>query len=383
MNQALNKQTKFTLLILSAMGMMSGVAIVASLPFMSHHFEDIPNIEFLSKLLLTVPSVMVAIFAPFFGRLIDKVGRLKPLYMGVILFVISGSSGIYLDDFYYLLIGRAALGVSVALIMTSSMALIGDYFEEDERSKFISIQGMTVGLSGVFFIIFGGYLADIDWRLPFYIYLIPLLFLPLLFTSFNEVKKIDIEDSSKEIIHANLIPIYITGFFSMVIFYMLPTQLPYLIINDLGGRPSSVSYFIATAMLMNAFTAKQYHLLKKRFSFGEIFVIIFVAFGIGLFIVSQAQTYTQLFGAALFLGMGFGLILVNVNMWLLSKVHASKRGTAIGLLTSSFYFGQFLSPVLFQPIVNLVGISGLFFSVSIAVFILAVVILIFIRRKKT
>jgi len=381
MSTPLTKSSKIALLILSAMGMMSGVAIVASLPFISHHFDDIPNIEFLSKLLLTMPAIMVAIFAPFFGKLIDRVGRLKPLYAGVILFIISGSSGVYLDNFYLLLVGRALLGVSVALLMTASMALIGDYFEEEERNKFVSLQGMVIGLSGIFFIISGGYLSDIGWRYPFYIYGAPLLFLPLLFTAFEEPKKVTLK-KEEEVIHANLLPVYATGLFSMVLFYMLPTQLPYLVINELEGSPSSVAYLIATAMLVNAIVAKQYHRLKSRLSYQQIFVIIFVVFGTGLFIVSQAKSYSELFGATIFLGTGFGLILVNVNMWLLSLAHASKRGSAIGLLTSSFYLGQFLSPILFQPIVNMVGIRGLFFSVSLGVFILAGVVFLYTLRKR-
>ena len=382
MQKPITKQTKIALLILSAMGMMSGVAIVASLPFISSHFEDIPHIEFLSKLLLTMPSIMVALFAPFFGKLIDRVGRLKPLYIGVILFIVAGSSGVYIDNFYYLLVGRALLGISVALIMTASMALIGDYFQEEERNKFVSLQGMVIGLSGIFFIISGGYLSDIEWRFPFYIYAVPLLFLPLIFTAFEEPKKVPLKKESEEIIHANLFPVYLTGLFSMVLFYMLPTQLPYLVINELDGTPSSVAYLIATAMFVNAIVAKQYHRLKSKLSHQQIFVIIFIVFGVGLFIISQAKNYSELFGATIFLGAGFGLILVNVNMWLLSLAHASKRGAAIGLLTSSFYFGQFLSPIIFQPIVNMVGIRGLFFSVSLGVFILAGVIFLFTLRRR-
>lgn len=142
----------------------------------------------------------------------------------------------------------------------------------------------------------------------------------------------------------------------------------------MGGSPSSVSYFIASAMLTNAIVAKQYHWLKAKLNYQQIFVIIFLFFGTGLFIVSQASSYLYLFGATIFLGTGFGLILVNVNMWLLSLVHASKRGRAIGILTSSFYFGQFFSPIIFEPIVKYAGIQGLFFIVSIVVYIVAFVI---------
>ena len=374
MHPQITTKLKISLLILSAMGMMSGIAIVASLPLISHHFSDVKNIDFLSKLLLTVPSIMVALFAPFFGHLADKIGRLKPLYFGIFLFILSGSSGLYLEDFYHVLIGRAFLGISVALVMTSSMALIGDYFDEEARHKFISLQGMVVGLSGIIFIISGGYLAHLGWRYPFLIYALPLLLLPLLFSSLKEPVAIVRKEEEDDNGFKKLLPVYLTGFFSMVLFYMLPTQIPYLVINELGGTPSSVSYFIAFSMLVNAITAKQYHHIKKRFGFTQLFVIIYLFFGTGLFIISQVQSVSGLFGASVFIGVGFGLLLVNVNMWLLSLVAAHKGGRAVGLLTSAFYLGQFISPILFEPIVQYAGIRGLFFIVSLFVFLVAFVI---------
>ena len=371
---------KFSLLVLSALGVMSGIAIVSALPLIAHHFEGVEHIEFLSKLLLTIPSVMVAIFAPFAGMLIDKIGRLRPLFVGIVLFIIGGSSGYFLENFYYILAGRAILGFSVALIMTASLALVGDYFEDKERHKFMSLQGMFVGLSGILFILSGGFLAHLGWNYPFLIYLVPLLFLPLVFSSLKELPHAHKHNATELELNANLLPVYITGFFSMLLFYMLPTQLPYLVINELGGSPSLVSYFIAFSMLITATTSKQYHYLKARLSFAQIFMITYLAFAVGLFIISQVHFVYHLFFASFFMGVGFGLVTVNVNTWLLSLVHASKRGRAVGLLTSSFFFGQFFSPIVFEPVVARFGIQGLFFIISIVS--LLVVIGIFFKSKK-
>ena len=377
MYETVSFKIKFSLLILATMGVMSGVAIVASLPLIAQHFEDVKNIDFLSKLLLTIPSIMVAIFAPLSGIVIDMIGRLKPLYLGVILFILGGSSGYFLDDFYAILFGRAVLGLSVALIMTSSISLIGDYFDAKSRERFMSLQGMVVGLGGVVFVSTGGYLAHFGWYYPFLIYALPLVFLPWIFTAFKDSKQCTLEKTDEEELTSKLWPVYLTGFFSMLLFYMLPTQMPYLVINELHGTPSDIGHFIAFAMLVNAFVAKQYARLKARFSFQGIFVIIYVFFGLGLFIISQVTQAQQLYFASLFMGVGFGLVLVNINVWLLSLVPAHKRGRAVGLLTSSFFLGQFFSPILFQPIVNEIGIQGLFFVISI----LCVLISIFLYLK--
>ena len=360
--QNTNKNLQVALLLVATLGIMSGITIVSSLPLISHTFSDIPNIEFLSKLMLTIPSIIIALFSPIAGHIIDKWGRLKPLYVGIALFIVGGSSGFYLHDFYVILVGRAVLGFGVALIMTSSTALIGDYFSEEVRHKFMSKQGMTTALGGIVFISTGGLLAQIHWSYPFAIYLIPILFVPFLLKSLYEPEKHKhIEDLEVE---PKLLPVYFTAFFVMVLFYMLPTQFPYLIVNTLGGKAQTVGFVIATAMTFNALTSMQYAKIKARFSFMQIYAATFTLFALGLFIISQATSIAGLYFATAPIGMGFGLLFVNTNAWFLSRVTAHKRGKASGVLTSSFFLGQFASPILFEPIVSAYGIQTLFLLVS-------------------
>jgi len=358
----ITKNIQISLLLVATLGVMSGITVVSSLPLMSHTFSDIPNIEFLSKLMLTIPSIIIALFAPFAGHIVDKWGRLKPLYIGILLFVLGGSSGFYLHDFYSILVGRAVLGFAVALIMTSSTALIGDYFEEKARHKFMSKQGLAVALGGIIFITSGGLLAQMHWSYPFAIYFIPLLFLPFLLKSLYEPEKHKHSDDPE--LETKLLPVYITAFFVMVLFYMLPTQLPYLIVNTLGGKPQTIGFVIATAMMFNALTSMQYAKIKARLSYMQIYAATFMLFSIGLFFISQASNISGLFFATTPIGMAFGLLFVNTNAWFLSKVPPRKRGKASGILTSSFFLGQFSSPLLFEPIVNSYGIQGLFLLVS-------------------
>jgi len=374
----ITRNIQISLLLVATLGIMSGITVVSSLPLISKTFSDIPHIEFLSKLMLTIPSIIIALFAPFAGHIVDRWGRLKPLYLGIVLFIIGGSSGFYLQDFYAILLGRAVLGFSVALIMTSSTVLIGDYFDEEARHKFMSKQGLAIGIGGILFITSGGLLAQIHWSYPFAIYFIPLLFLPLLLSSLYEPKKHTHSDDPE--LEPKLLPVYLTAFFVMVLFYMLPTQLPYLIVNTLGGKPQTIGFVIATAMLFNALTAMQYAKIKARLSYMQIYATTFTLFALGLFLISQATAISQLFYSTAFIGMAFGLLFVNTNAWFLSQVPASKRGKASGLLTSSFFLGQFSSPLLFEPIVSMYGIQGLFFMVSCLSVFVALVLFVKTRR---
>jgi len=58
--------TKVTLLLLAMMTMMSNVAVVTILPRLSEIFSEIDNIAFLSRMMITLPSLAIAILAPFF-----------------------------------------------------------------------------------------------------------------------------------------------------------------------------------------------------------------------------------------------------------------------------------------------------------------------------
>ncbi|WP_309500176.1 MFS transporter, partial [Sulfurovum sp.] len=250
----------------------------------------------------------------------------------------------------------------------------GDYFTEHARHKFMSKQGLAVGIGGIIFITSGGFLAQMHWSYPFALYLLPILFLPFIAKSLYEPEK---HKHSPELeLKVKLLPVYITAFFVMVLFYMLPTQLPYLIVNTLGGKPQTVGFVIATAMTFNALTSMQYAKIKAKFSYMQIYSATFLLFGTGLFFISQASSIGQLFFATAPIGMAFGLLLVNTNAWFLSQVPPSKRGKAAGLLTSSFFLGQFASPLLFEPIVSAYGIQGLFSLISGVSVLVALVLFI-------
>jgi MFS family permease len=79
--------------------------------------------------------------------------------------------------------------------------------------------------------------------------------------------------------------------------------------------------------------------------------------------------------------MAFGLLFVNTNAWFISKVPPAKRGKASGILTSSFFLGQFSSPLLFEPIVSAYGIQGLFLIISVLSILISAVL--FIRSRSS
>jgi len=129
------------------MTVMAGATIAPSLPEMKRAFPDIESADTLVKLVLTIPGLFIAITAPFSGWIIDRFGRIKLLVTMLLLYAIAGTSGLYLDSLTEIIVGRAFLGIGVGGIMTTAIALIGDYFEGEERHKFLGVQSGIMAFS--------------------------------------------------------------------------------------------------------------------------------------------------------------------------------------------------------------------------------------------
>lgn len=68
----------------------------------------------------------------------------------MVLYAITGSSGIYLESLGAILAGRALLGVAVAGVMTTATTLIADYYEGTVRAR-VSWQAAFMSFGGVVF----------------------------------------------------------------------------------------------------------------------------------------------------------------------------------------------------------------------------------------
>jgi len=136
------------MLLIAMTTMMSNVAIVTALPHLKEYFVDTKNIEFLARMMITVPSLAIAFLAPILGHFIYKHGRKKSALVALFLFAIAGSSGLYLDTMNLLLFSRFLLGIAIAVLMIVSTSLIGDYFKGDARDKFMGQQGAFISIGG-------------------------------------------------------------------------------------------------------------------------------------------------------------------------------------------------------------------------------------------
>lgn len=383
---------KFTLLFASSMTIMAGATIAPSLPQMSKVFSYIQNAELIIKLNATLPALSIALLAPFAGLIIDTVGRKKLLIYSTILYIISGTSGLYLGNIYWILAGRAALGIAVAGIMTTSTTLIADYFDGRERRKFMGLQGGFMSFGGVVFLTVGGLLADVHWRLPFAIYGLA-IFLLLLIVLYIYEPGIEKEDKPLSIPPEvrskldlkNIALIYLIAFLGFIFFFMIPTQMPFVLekLDDINNTMIGIS--ISISMLVSGMVALNYSRVKNNFSFHNIYVFTFVFLGAGFIIICFSQNYMLYLLGLIVLGVGMGMLMPNSNYWIATLAPLKVRGRLISNLSTAVYLGQFLSPILIRPLSHNFGINNAFGLAggSMLLIALLVVVLPILSIRKT
>ena len=379
---------KTTLLLTSTLTVMSGATIAPSLPAMQQHFADVPNSALLVRLVLTIPALFIAIGGLFAGQLVDRLGR-KPLLVGsTLLYGLAGASGLVLNSLGTILVGRALLGLSVAGIMTGVTTLIADYYTGQSRANFMGLQAAFMGLGGVVFLSVGGFIADLNWRFPFLIYLTAWVICSAIAFFFYEPKRevvsqngVNSDRPSMPI--AVLAMIYGVALFYMVAFYLIPVQLPFYLQSLDNSSASAAGLAIAASTLASAIASLRYGFVKERLGYVQIVTVSFGVAAIGYFIIGIANSYNLVLIGLIVAGLGFGLLMPNLNVWLSSIIADALRGRALGGLTTFFFLGQFLSPLVSQPVTNAVGLGRTYFLTGIALVVIAFIFLALRKQIKS
>lgn len=354
---------QLTLLLLSMLTMMAAAIIAPSLPNIALEFQDFPQVELLSKLILSIPALFIAIIAPFAGNYIDRFGRLKLLYIGLVGYAVGGTSAYFLHDLYLILGGRMVLGVSIGMIMTIAATLIGDYFEGESRRQFVGYQSAFIGLAGVVFMSLGGFLATLHWRIPFLIYLFSLLLIPLVFVFLKEPPSIIPNQQDSSIAAPRLLnALFPVGTLFMILFYLMPTQLPFLLDSIGFTAPSYAGNALAINALGIVFSSFFYSHIKKRFSFIKVAGIALLIMAAGYFLTGSSTEFNGILAVVFLAGLGLGLFIANLNFWVLELSPHQIRGKNMGILTACLFLGQFISPIIAEPIVQMLTLAFLFKS---------------------
>ncbi|MFD1795062.1 MFS transporter [Paracoccus aurantiacus] len=367
---------------------MSNATITPALPGIQALFSDNPNAELLTRMLVTAPSLTVAIVAPFAGVLIDRLGRRPALFFGLLVYAVAGTAGLYLQSLEMILVSRLVLGLGVAAIMTAQAALIGDYFEGPARGRLMGYQMGAVNLGGLVFVMTAGMLAEHSARLPFLIYALSLAFFPILWWLLPEPKRtaggVDQAhpaDPGEPGWPATVATMSIAAILTFVIFYSIPTQLPYHLVDIGLADPHYAGEVMAAMMFSAAVMAVVSGWVRPWLGRIGTPVTGYALLAAGFALLSVASTLVaSMLGTAL-IGAGLGFCVPTFVTTALNASPAHRRGLVSGFVTSAFFLGQFLSPIVSQPIITTWGYQRAFMIAAAGCVALALILALTLKRR--
>ncbi|NNK69822.1 MAG: MFS transporter [Flavobacteriaceae bacterium] len=378
-----SKPTKLTLLMVSSLTIMSMLTISASLPDMAIDFKDHPNGEGLVKMALSFPALFIALSAMVAGPIIDRFGRLKLLGPILLIYAFAGSSGYWLQDLYLILAGRALLGICVGFTMTIATTLIADYYQGKARQQFAGIQIAFMSLAGIVFVTLGGVLADMNWRIPFLIYVTSLAVLPLAYMFLREPVHEAHEKHAGHIAAKSPQIIWFVFFNVMlmwIVFFIIPIQIPFHL-KDIGMESNTaIGLVIASSTFFSAVSSFSFGKLKGKFDFPQIFAMGYSLMAIAYVCIAYGDTLPFVMLGMLFSGLGMGLLIPNANVWVMQLAPVEIRGREIGRLTTFWFLGQFLSPIILLPLLKIFNHQQMFNALA-GILLLMVLVFVGIRNK--
>jgi MFS family permease len=359
------------LLAIASLTVIANAAVAPSMPGLRDAFKDTPAVNTLIGLVITLPSLGIVLTAGLGGWLCDRFGRRPVMLSALLIYGLAGISAYFAQSLWQVLIGRFVLGLGIGGTMTSAMAMIGDRYHGEARVRLMSLQTAVMSSSSMVLLLIGGVLGEYGWRYPFLVYASALILIPFALILLPEPKREPLTAAESEASFSlrPFLLIGLTALFSMVMYYMLPTRLPFLL-RDLGvNSPSVAGLAVATGTFTMVAMALLYGRLGAHLKPMTIYAVIFGFTAVGFTIIGLAPSLPVVFLGSAISGLGYGWLFPVNNILIMERSTAATRGRAAGFHTTTIFFGQFLSPLLSGPIVDRssVAISFLVFAAAAAV----------------
>ncbi len=332
----------------SCLPVLGAVLLSPLLSQISRSFAGVPGVEVLAPLVLTVPALLIALAAPFAGRIADAVDRKRLLVVAMAAYSIFGTAPLFLDSIHEILVSRALVGLCEAAIMTCCTTLIGDYWAGPQRARYLGLQTIVATFAATVFIGLGGLLGARDWRTPFWLYAVAAVLALPMFTVLPQPRHRVTESRAGHLDpmpwRALVEPAVVTVF-GGVVFYVLLVQLSYLLAAAGLTSPPAVG---GVTTLMSVATAVGAGLSARLLRRGHRAALAgeFLVGGLGLLLVCATASVPVITAGAVLTGLAAGALLPSLLIWAVDGLTYTQRGRGTGLWTGALFLGEFICPLL-------------------------------------
>jgi len=305
-----------------------------------------------------------------FGMMSDRFGRKPVIAAGLLLFALGGAVAAMADSVTGVIAGRLLQGSGA--IAAAVMALIADLTDESQRTKSMAIFGMGIGASFTLALILGPLLNN-------YIGVDGLFWLASMFGMFGIVilylcvpnpqhshmhRDVEAEPMKLKQILADkqLLRLDVGIFFLHTMMTATFIALPFALRNDLNLPTQSHVWFYLPILLASVagmipliIVAEKYGRMKQ----------IFTACVMALIVAEVLMTITHHTMAGLVVGMfiyfvAFNTLEASLPSLVSRMAPAAGKGTAMGVYSTSQFFGAFCGGVSGGVMYGAFGAGGIF-----------------------
>ena len=158
---------------ISALNALPGLAVSPILGRLSAIFPHSTELDI--QMLSSLPSLLIIPFIILSGKLTEKINNVLLLQVGLVIFSLSGILYMLSTKMWQLITVSALLGIGSGLIVPLSTGLISRFFTGTYRTKQFGLSSAITNITLVLATVLTGYLAEVNWHLPFLVYLLPLI----------------------------------------------------------------------------------------------------------------------------------------------------------------------------------------------------------------
>lgn len=312
------------------------------------------------------------------GLLSDRLGRRPVLVGGLLMFVLGSLVAAWSETMWGLFVGRALQGTGA--IASTLMALAADLTVEDNRSKVMAAIGGSIGFSFILAMMAGPFinqyygLSGIFWltaALGIVAIFVVIKVIPQPARAcINREATVDVRQITNLLKDQNLqrlnVGIFVLHFALMAVFLLLPDllqihigvedkNLPWAYLMLLGG-----GFFL---MLPIMILAEKYRLQRVAL-LGAILILALTSL---LLVVTKLPSVLLILLTAFF--AAFNLLEALLPSWVSKVCPVGNRGTAMGVYSSSQFFGAFMGGLVGGFCLQYFGANGVYFSISVVALI--------------
>lgn len=343
----------FILLVTSGLTVLVTAILGPSLPAMQAHFAGVAGADYLVPLTMTAPMLMMAGLSVFVGELADRFGRKRLLVGATALYALVGTAPLVLQSLPAIIASRFALGVMEAVLMTVSTTMIGDYYSDARRERFMSLQTTVAATSAFLLNTVGGAIAEQGWRAPYAVFAVSLLLAPLMVVYLWEPRSRasmtpeQFAEDSRSFRPGRLAFTCVLAVATGIVFLTVPVHFGYLhgAIGVQSPSQIGLAYGLNSLGVIAGTLLFGWGLAARLQVAWQLALAALVA-GLGFVLMQGAAGYGALTLAGFVNGLGAGILLPTMVTWNMRDLPVSRRGLGTGAFQSCLFLGMFVNPLL-------------------------------------